>query len=194
MKNILFFGNSLTAGYGLSNAPAESMPGLIQEKINASGIDAKVINAGISGDTTRGGLVRIDRYLNIQIDVFVLELGINDVMRGISPQTSLKNLQAIVDKVKVKHPEVKLVLLGMEIPSFIQGTFAEEFRAIFRKLATDNNMEFLPFLLAGVAGKKHLSLVDRLHPSAEGYQIIAENVWPIIHKVLEEDQSLSSIF
>lgn len=194
MKNILFFGNSLTAGYGLSNAPAESMPGLIQEKINASGINAKVINAGISGDTTRGGLVRIDRYLNIQIDVFVLELGINDVMRGISPQTSLKNLQAIVDKVKAKHPEVKLVLLGMEIPSFIQGTFAEEFQAIFRKLATDNNMEFLPFLLAGVVGKKHLSLVDRLHPSAEGYQIIAENVWPIIHKVLEEDQSLSSIF
>ncbi len=194
MKNILFFGNSLTAGYGLSNASAESMPGLIQEKINASGIDAIVINAGISGDTTRGGLVRIDRYLNIQIDVFVLELGINDVMRGISPQTSLKNLQAIVDKVKAKHPEAKLVLLGMEIPSFIQGTFAEEFRAIFRKLASDNNMEFLPFLLAGVVGKKHLSLVDRLHPSAEGYQIIAENVWPIIHKVLEEDQSLSSIF
>ena len=194
MKNILFFGNSLTAGYGLNNAPIQSMPGLIQEKINALGIEANIINAGLSGDTTRGGLARIDRHLNIPIDVFVLELGINDVMRGISPQTSLKNLQAIVDKVKAKYPDAKLVLLGMEIPSFIQGNFAEEFRAIFKKLALVNNMSFLPFLLAGVAGKKHLNLVDRLHPSAEGYKIIADNVWPLIHTALQEDQSLSSIF
>jgi acyl-CoA thioesterase I len=194
MKNVLFFGNSLTAGYGLSNASAHSMPGLIQEKLNALGIDAKVVNAGKSGDTTRGGLARIDRYLDSPVDVFVLELGINDVMRGISPQTSLKNLQAIVDKVKAKYPQAKLVLLGMEIPSFIQGNFAEDFRAIFKKLAMDNNMSFLPFLLAGVAGKKHLNLVDRLHPSAEGYKIIAENVWPKVYEALEEDQSLSSIF
>jgi acyl-CoA thioesterase I len=194
MKNILFFGNSLTAGYGLNDATAESMPGLIQEKINIYGIEAKVINAGISGDTTRGGLARIDRYLNTPVDVFVLELGINDVLRGISPQTSLKNLQAIVDKVKAKYPEAKLVLLGMEIPSFIQGNFAEEFRSIFKQLASANNMAFLPFLLAGVAGKKHLNLVDRLHPSAAGYKIIAENVWPIIYRVLEKDQSFSSIF
>jgi acyl-CoA thioesterase-1 len=194
MKNILFFGNSLTAGYGLSNAPTQSLPGLIQEKLHTSGIDAKVINAGKSGDTTRGGLPRIDRYLDSQVDVFVLELGINDVMRGISPQISLKNLQAIVDKVKAKYPKAKLVLLGMEIPSFIQGNFAEEFRGIFKKLAVSNNMSFLPFLLAGVAGKKHLNLMDRLHPSAEGYQIIADNVWPLVYTALQEDQSLSSIF
>jgi acyl-CoA thioesterase-1 len=194
MKNVLFFGNSLTAGYGLSDAPAQSLPGLIQEKLDAAGIDVKVINAGKSGDTTRGGLARIDRHLNIPIDVFVLELGINDVMRGISPQISLKNLQAIIDKVKTKFPETKLVLLGMEIPSFIQGIFAEEFRAIFKKLAATNNMSFLPFLLAGVAGKKHLNLGDMLHPSAEGYKVIADNVWPLIYTALQEDQSLSSIF
>ena len=187
MKNILFFGNSLTAGYGLGNAATESMPGLIQEKINALAIPAKVINAGISGDTTRGGLARIDRYLSAPVDIFVLELGINDVLRGISPQTSLKNLQAIIDKVKTKYPQAKLVLLGMEIPSFIQGNFADEFRAIFRQLATVNHMGFLPFLLAGVAGKKHLNLVDRLHPSAAGYKVIAENVWPLIYKILKED-------
>lgn len=194
MKNVLFFGNSLTAGYGLSDAPAQSLPGLIKEKLDAVGIDVKVINAGKSGDTTRGGLVRIDRYLDDHVDVFVLELGINDVMRGISPQISLKNLQAIVDKVKAKFPEAKLVLLGMEIPSFIQGIFAEEFREIFKKLAIANNMSFLPFLLAGVAGKKHLNLGDMLHPSAEGYKVIADNVWPLIYTSLQEDQSLSSIF
>jgi acyl-CoA thioesterase-1 len=194
MKNVLFFGNSLTAGYGLNNAPAQSLPGLIQEKLDAVGIDVKVINAGKSGDTTRGGLVRIDRYLDTHVDVFVLELGINDVMRGISPQISLKNLQAIVDKVKAKFPEAKLVLLGMEIPSFIQGIFAEEFRSIFKKLAAANNMSFLPFLLAGVAGKKHLNLGDMIHPTAEGYKIIADNVWPLIQDALQEDQSLSSIF
>jgi acyl-CoA thioesterase-1 len=194
MKNVLFFGNSLTAGYGLSDAPAQSLPGLIQEKLAALGIEAKVVNGGKSGDTTRGGLVRIDRYLDKQVDVFVLELGINDVMRGISPQSSLRNLQAIVDKVKAKFPEAKLVLLGMEIPSFIQGNFADEFREIFKKLAIDNNMSFLPFLLAGVAGKRHLNLGDMLHPSAEGYKIIADNVWPLVYTALQEDQSLSSIF
>lgn len=187
MKNILFFGNSLTAGYGLGDAQSESMPGLIQEKINAAGINAKVINAGISGDTTRGGLARIERNLTTPVDVFVLELGINDVMRGISPQTSLKNLQAIIDKVVAKYPQAKLILLGMEIPQFIQGNFADEFRSIFKHLAATNNMGFLPFLLAGVAGKKHLNLHDRLHPSAEGYKIIADNVWPIIYKALQED-------
>ncbi len=184
MKNILFFGNSLTAGYGLSDPQNESMPGLIQAKINEAGLDAKVINAGKSGDTTRGGLVRIERHLNTPIDVFVLELGINDVMRGISPKTSLINLQGIINRVKDKNPNASLVLLGMEIPSFIQGDFADEFRAIFKQLAVKNNMGFLPFLLAGVSGKKHLNLRDRLHPSAEGYKIIANNVWPLIQEAL----------
>lgn len=185
MKNILFFGNSLTAGYGLADPHTEAMPALIQQKINAAGLKAKVKNAGLSGNTTRGGLARIDRFLNNPIDVFVLELGINDVMQGISPKTSFINLQAIIDKVKSKYPHAKLILLGMEIPSFIQGNFAEEFRTIFKRLAVANNMSFLPFLLASVAGKKHLNLRDRLHPSAEGYKIIANNVWPLIEEALE---------
>ncbi len=184
MKNILFFGNSLTAGYGLQDPHTEAMPALIQEKINAAGLNAKVKNAGLSGNTTRGGLARIERFLNNPIDVFVLELGINDVLQGISPKTSYINLQAIIDRVKAKYPHAQLILLGMEIPSFIQGNFAEEFRTIFKKLAMANNMGFLPFLLAGVSGKKHLNLRDRLHPSAEGYKIIANNVWPLIEEAL----------
>jgi acyl-CoA thioesterase-1 len=183
MQIILFFGDSLTAGYGLK-VMGEAMPSLIREKIKAANIDANVINAGLSGDTTAGGLMRIDRLLNQPIDIFVLELGINDAIRGISPQISLKNLQAIVDKVKAKHPKVKLVLLGMEIPVFLRGEFAEEFHAIFRQLAAVNDMAFVPFMLKDVAGKKHLNLFDRLHPNAEGYKIIAENVWPVIKKLV----------
>src|SRR6202012_271018 len=108
MQNILFFGDSLTAGYGLKKAAEESMPGLIQQKLDAKGIAAKAINAGISGDTSAGGLNRIDRYLQQPIAVFVLELGINDAIRGISPQVTLKNLQAIIDKVKTAFPQAKL--------------------------------------------------------------------------------------
>jgi len=184
MQTILFFGDSLTAGYGLKNAALESMPGLIQQKINAAGIAARVINAGISGDTTTGGLTRIDRYLNEPIDIFVLELGINDAIRGVQPQISLNNLQAIVDKVKAKHPRVRLALLGMEIPVFLRGGVAEEFRSMFRQLAAVNNMAFVPFMLSGVAGKKDLNIFDRLHPNAEGYKVITSNVWPLIRKLL----------
>lgn len=184
MQQIVFFGDSLTAGYGLKNPALESMPGLIQQKINAEGLAATVINAGISGDTTGGGVSRIDRLLHHPIDIFVLELGINDAIRGISPQTSLRNLQVIIDKVKAAHPNVKMAILGMEIPVFLKGPFAEEFKAIFRQLAAVNNMGFVPFMLKDVTGIKHLNLYDRLHPNAEGYRIIANNVWPVVRKLV----------
>src|SRR6202012_3269978 len=138
MQNILFFGDSLTAGYGLKKAAEESMPGLIQQKLDAKGIAAKAINAGVSGDTSAGGLERIDRYLQQPIDIFVLELGINDAIRGISPQVTIKNLQAIIDKVKTTHPQAKLALLGMEIPVFLRGDFADEFKSSYPKLAEAN--------------------------------------------------------
>jgi acyl-CoA thioesterase-1 len=184
-QTVLFFGDSLTAGYGLKNTWQESMPALIKQKITLAGIDAKVINAGISGDTTTGGLARLDSVLNQPVEIFVLELGINDAIRGIAPPIILKNLQAIVNKVKAAHPTIKLVLLGMEIPVFLRGDFADEFRSIFRQLAAINDMAFVPFMLAGVAGKKDLNLFDRLHPNAEGYKIIADNIWPVINKLLK---------
>ncbi|WP_183558025.1 arylesterase [Mucilaginibacter sp. SP1R1] len=184
MNNILFFGDSLTAGYGLKNAKAESLPALIQQKIDAEHLPYHAINGGLSGDTSAGGLFRLEYWLNRPIHVFVLELGINDIIRGIAPQTTYKNLQAIIDKVKLKYPDVKLALMGMEIPAFIPGPFAAEFRSIFRKLSDANQMAFVPFYLAGVAGKPHLNLPDMLHPSAEGYHIIAGNVWPVLYKIL----------
>lgn len=184
MHNILFFGDSLTAGYGLKDVKNESLPALIQQKIDGAGLIYHVINGGVSGDTASGGLYRLDYWINRPIAVFVLELGINDIIRGIPPQTTAYNLQTIIDRVKQRHPHVKIALMGMEIPAFIPGAFAAQFKAIFRKLSETNNTAFVPFYLQDVAGVAHLNLPDRLHPNAEGYKIIANNVWPVIKKLL----------
>lgn len=184
MRNILFFGDSLTAGYGLRNAATESFPALIGQKIAAAGLEYKAINAGLSGDTSAGGLRRIDYWLSRPVSVFVLELGINDIIRGMSPQATFKNLQAIADGVKTKYPAAKIVLMGMQIPAFINSPVAAQFKDIFSRLANDNNMTLVPFFLDGVAGKPHLNLPDRLHPNAGGYKVIADKVWPVIEKLL----------
>ena len=183
IKNILFFGNSLTAGYGLDD-PSEAFPALIQQKIDSLELPYKVINAGLSGETTSGGKGRVDWLLKQQIDVFVLELGANDGLRGIPVAETSKNLQAIVDKVKTKYPGAKLVMLGMEVPPNMGGTYASQFRVIFRQIAEKNNMTFVPFLLEGVAGSTELNLKDGIHPTAEGYQIVAENVWEKLEGIL----------
>ena len=184
MRKILFFGDSLTAGYGLNNVSSESLPALLQAEINREGLAYQIINAGISGETSSGGLRRIDSLLHQPIDVFVLELGINDIIRGISPEYTLENLQAIVDKVKSKYPNVKMLLLGMQIPSWVSGKVFETFNLLFRKLATENEMLLIPFLLKGVVGMTHLNLKDGFHPSAEGYKVVSETVWPELKQLL----------
>ncbi|RRN77556.1 arylesterase [Pseudoxanthomonas sp. SGD-10] len=184
MQNILFFGNSLTAGYGLQSADTESFPALIQEKINAEGYSYTIRNAGLSGDTSSGGLQRLEYWMTEPIDVFVLELGINDLIRGILPDVTYENLDKIISKVKERYPDVKLALMGMELPSFIPGYIASEFRALFRKLADKHQMAYVPFFLEGVAGFKHLNLWDGIHPSAEGYRIVANKVWPVLRGLL----------
>jgi acyl-CoA thioesterase I len=184
MQNILFFGDSLTAGYGLKNPDGESFPGLIQKKIDAAGFQFKVINAGLSGDTSAGGIVRLDYWLSRPISVFVLELGINDILRGVSPQVTFRNLTSIITKVKSRHPRIKIALMGMEIPEVIAGSMASEFRSIFRKLADTHKLAFVPFFLLGVAGQRHLNLADGLHPSAQGYSVIATHVWPVLERLL----------
>ena len=189
MKRILFFGDSLTAGYGLANVSLDSLPALLQHKINQYQLSYHITNAGISGDTTAGGLQRIDLLLQQPVDVFVLELGANDILRGISPKTSLKNLQGIVDKVKAKHPEAKLLLLGMQLPAWIPGLVVSEFRGIFRQLADANGMTLVPFFLDGVAGVKHLNLQDGIHPTAAGYKVIAERIWPVLKVLLVDEVS-----
>jgi acyl-CoA thioesterase-1 len=184
MQNILFFGDSLTAGYGLRNAATESFPALIGQKIDAEKLDYKIVNAGLSGDTSAGGLRRIDYWLSQPVSVFVLELGINDIIRGITPVTTLKNLQAITDKVKAKYPQVKIAVMGMQIPAFIHSPVAASFSEVYRTLASSNQLSLVPFFLDGVAGKPHLNLPDHLHPNAEGYRVIADNVWSAIKRLL----------
>jgi acyl-CoA thioesterase I len=183
MKTILFFGNSLTAGYGLS--PSEAYPALIQERIDSLNLPYRVINAGLSGETSAGGRNRIDWVLRQQqIDVFVLELGANDGLRGIPPPETKKNLQAIIDKVAEKYPEAEIVLAGMEIPPSMGGQYAGQFRVVFQQLAEENDIHLIPFLLHDVAGIQRLNLPDGVHPTAEGHKIMTETVWAVLKDVL----------
>ena len=181
-KTIVFFGNSLTAGYGLS--PSEAFPAIIQQKIDSSNLPYKVINAGVSGETSSGGNSRIDWILRQPLDVFILELGANDGLRGIPITETKKNLQSIIDKVKTKYPEAKLVLAGMQIPPNMGQKYATEFRNIYSELANKNQMTLIPFLLEGVGGEVKLNQQDGIHPTEEGHLIVAENVWRELKNVL----------
>jgi acyl-CoA thioesterase-1 len=151
---VLFFGDSLTAGYGLRDASSEAFPALIQKKIDAERWPYEVVNTGLSGDTSVGGLSRLDYWLAGRVDVFILELGINDLMRGVPPQTTLQNLEAIVERVKSKHPQATLALMGMEIPQIFSVPVADEFRSLFRKLATKHKWYLFHSFLRVWPGKR----------------------------------------
>jgi len=181
-KTVVFFGNSLTAGYGLS--PTEAFPALIQAKIDSMGLPYKVVNAGVSGETTSGGASRIDWVLRQAPDVFVLELGANDGLRGIPVAETRKNLQAIIDKVKGKNPAAKLVLAGMQLPPNMGQAYTSGFRDLFPELARRNGMTLIPFLLQGVGGEAKLNQQDGIHPTAEGARIVADNVWEVLQPLL----------
>lgn len=183
VKTILFFGDSLTAGYGLPSA--QSFPAIVQRKIDASGLKYKCVNAGISGDTSAGGFYRIDRFLDNKTDVFVLELGVNDGLRGIPVAETWRNLQAIIDRVKARYPKAIMILAGMQVPPYYGQQHSKDFRRMFPDLALKNNMVLIPFLLEGVAGIRNLNLPDGAHPSASGQKIVAENVWAILKEVLK---------
>lgn len=182
-KTIIFFGNSLTAGYGLS--PEQAFPALIQKKIDSLGLPYNVTNAGVSGETSSGGLTRINWILQQPIDIFILELGANDGLRGILPlSTTKQNLQDIIDRVKAKNPNAKLVLAGMQVPPNMGQKYTAEFRDMFPELAEKNSMTLIPFLLEGVGGETNLNQTDGIHPTVEGHRIVAENVWKELEKLL----------
>jgi acyl-CoA thioesterase-1 len=185
-KTILFFGDSLTAGYGLN--PAQAFPALIQEKINARGWDLQVINAGLSGETTAGGLRRIDWVLQRPIAVLVLALGANDGLRGLAVAEAKRNLQAIIDRTRHKYPQVKIVLAGMQVPTNLGREYTTSFRAIFPDLAAANTAVLMPFLLEGVGGIPALNLPDGIHPNPAGHKIIAENVWQVLEPLVQSLQ------
>lgn len=178
VKSILFFGDSLTAGYGLSTDQA--FPRLVEKRLNENKQACKVINAGLSGETSAGGLARIDWILRQPIDIFVLELGANDGLRGLPIEQTEKNLQAIIDKVKNKYPSAKIVLAGMMVPPNMGKEYTMKFQAIYPSLAKKNKASLIPFLLEGVGGNEKLNQPDGIHPNEQGHQIVAGTVWSVL--------------
>jgi acyl-CoA thioesterase-1 len=183
-RTILFFGDSLTAGYGLDDPASEAFPALIQKKIDAAGLEWRTVNAGLSGETTSAGLRRVDWILRQPVDIFVLALGANDGLRGINPDVTRSNLQKIVDRVREKVPHVKIVLAGMQMPPAMGQDFSRDFQRMFPEVAKENNVTFVPFLLEGVGGRVDLNQPDRIHPTAKGHAMIAETVWKVLRPLL----------
>jgi acyl-CoA thioesterase-1 len=183
-KMVLFIGDSLAAGYGLQ--ASQAFPSLIQQKVDGLNWNFKVINAGLSGDTSAGGLRRIDWLLRGRVDVLVLELGGNDGLRGIDLASTRANLQGIIDKVKAKNPRVKIVIAGMMVPPNLGQDYSRRFQQMYPELARANQAVLIPFLLEGVAGDSKLNLPDGIHPTAEGHKLVAETVWKHLRPVLQE--------
>ncbi|MEQ1585022.1 MAG: arylesterase [Cyclobacteriaceae bacterium] len=181
-KVILFFGDSLTAGYGLSTE--EAFPALLEKELNKTDKKVKVVNAGLSGETSAGGVSRIDWILRQPIDIFVLELGANDGLRGLPIEQTRQNLQSIVNKVKAKNPNCKIVLAGMMVPPNMGKQYTDEFKNIYPDLARKNNATLIPFILDGVGGIEKLNQADGIHPTPEGHKIIATNLKKVFEKLI----------
>ncbi|MEM9991231.1 MAG: arylesterase, partial [Bacteroidota bacterium] len=180
---LVFFGNSLSAGYGLSD-PSQGFVGLLAQRILGARLSYQIENAGLSGETTAGGLSRIDWYLKRPIDVIVIELGGNDGLRGIDPYATKQNLQGMIDKIRTKSPDTKIVLAGMEAPPNMGEEFTTRFRNLYKELAQENDVRLIPFLLEGVAGDPSLNLPDGIHPNPAGHRKVANNVWEQLQKLL----------
>ncbi|WP_186755930.1 arylesterase [Echinicola salinicaeni] len=181
-KTILFFGDSMTAGYGVDQSQA--FPALVQEKIDSLGLDYKVINGGLSGETSASGYSRIDWFLEDRPDIFILELGGNDGLRGIQLDETRKNLQGIIDKIEEKYPDTKIVLAGMQIPPNMGQEYTAEFQKMYPEIAEKNDLVLIPFLLEGVGGNAALNQPDGIHPTVEGHQLVAKNVWEFLGPIL----------
>ena len=182
VRTLVFLGDSLTAGYGLN--PDEAFPALIQRKIDEVRLPWRVVNAGLSGETTAGGLRRLDWILRQRIDLLVIELGGNDGLRGLSPVDTRANLQNIIDRVRAKQPAAQIILAGMQMPVNMGPEYTREFAAVYPALAKQSRVRLIPFLLEGVGGRPELNQPDGIHPTAEGHRIVAETVWKALTPLL----------
>ncbi|MDN3588210.1 arylesterase [Pedobacter aquatilis] len=186
MKKVIFFGDSLSAGYGLRTPNIESLPALINQKILKAGLPFTVINAGISGDTTRSAKNRLEKTLNGAIDLFIIELGANDFLRAYPPSEITSNIREIIKKVQSYNPDITILLLGLSLPSWIPLGYAAAYANLFSDLAVEFEIAFIPDFLKGVAGNKLLNMPDGVHPLAEGYKVASENIWPKISDLLSK--------
>ncbi|MBA3881481.1 MAG: arylesterase [Chthoniobacterales bacterium] len=187
---ILMLGDSLTDGYGVSRSQA--YPALVGEKLRAGGYKFEVINAGVSGDTTAGGLRRIPKYLTQKIDILVLALGINDAFRGVPVEQIRANLQGVIDRTRERNPKVKVVVAGMQLPLFGADSYVRSFGEMFAELAEKNHAALIPYLLEGVGGDPSLNLPDRVHPNAAGQRALAQNVWRVLEPLVTKATAASA--
>jgi acyl-CoA thioesterase-1 len=190
MKRILVLGDSLSDGFGLKRS--EAYPALLVEKLRAAGLNYEVINASQSGGTTTGGLRRLPPHLKDKIDIFILELGINDAFMGVPIDQIRNNLQEIIEQVKAHNPDARIVIVGMRLPNYSTDDYMHAFGQIYVDLAAKNRAALVPYLLEGVGGDPSLNLPDRIHPNASGQKILAENVWRILEPIAREVAALSS--
>jgi len=191
MKTILVLGDSLSEGFQLKSS--EAYPLLLADKLRAAGLNFQVTNASASGGTTEGGLQRLPSHLKRKIDIFILELGINDAFRGAPVDRIQSNLQEIIDNVKTRNPSVRVVIAGMQLPNYGADRYVSAFGEMFNKLATNNGAALVPYLLEGVAGDPSLNLPDGIHPNAAGQKILAENVWRVLEPVARETAAEPSL-
>ncbi len=183
-KIIMFFGNSITAGYGVSTD--EAFPARVQAILDSLEYPYKVVNAGLSGETSAGGLNRIDWVLRTVPDIFVLELGGNDGLRGLKLSETKKNLSAIIGKVEAVNPEAKIILAGMEVPPNLGQDYTTEFKSLYQELAQSHDVVFIPFILEGVGGEEDLNQSDGIHPNIEGHKVVAQTVWSYLSPLLSK--------
>ncbi|HET8864561.1 MAG TPA: arylesterase [Gracilimonas sp.] len=182
-KTILFFGDSITAGLGVDKSQA--FPALIQDRIDSLGLNYEVINGGLSGETSAGGLRRIDWTLQRDRDIMILELGGNDGLRGIDLNSTKANLQQIINKVKAKNPDTEIILAGMQVPPNLGQDYTKQFETIYPELAEENDLPLIPMIMDKVGGDEELMQSDGLHPTPEGHKVIADTVWEILRPVLD---------
>lgn len=180
---VVFLGDSLAAGYGVD--PSESFPALVQKKADALGWSVNVVNAGVSGDTTAGGVRRLDWLLKRPMDILVVELGGNDGLRGIPFGSTRSNLVTIIHKTRVRYPQVRVVLAGMQMPPSMGQEYAAQFRDLFPSVAKEEKTALIPFLLEGVGGIESLNQADQIHPNVPGHKKIAETVWSVLEPILK---------
>jgi acyl-CoA thioesterase-1 len=181
---VLFFGTSLTAGYGLD--PGQAFPSLIQKKAEAEGVPIKAVNAGLSGETTAGAARRIDWVLRTPADIVVVEAGANDALRGLSPDAARANLERVIDTIRQKQPRAKIVLVQMEAPPNYGAAYTQRFRSIYRDVSRKEDIPLIPFLLSGVAGISRYNQADGVHPNLAGEQIVADNIWRALKPIVAQ--------